>query len=523
MKVVSSDEMRALDRRTIEEYGTSGLELMERAGQGLAETVQRLADWGGLQEPLVQLIAGRGNNGGDAFVTARLLKEAGFRVSVLLAGSSGQLSGDALRNYTRLREVDVEVMEISTQEDWKLAQDEFFPGELMVDGVLGIGTQGPARGPAAGAIEYINRHRERSLVLAIDVPSGLSADTGVAEGDAVYADVTVTMGLPKIGLLSSTALEYVGDLEVLDIGFPPELVDQLSVSPDVEFIHADDLRPLFPRRKRVSHKGTYGHVLLIGGARGYSGAIVLAAQAAVRAGAGLVSVWTPHSIAQVVAVGVPEAMVHGVDETEIGSIASSMWAERRGAMRPFDAVLVGPGMTRHKETLLLLRQLIRDVQVPLVLDADAISVFEGQPHWMGKASCPLVLTPHPGELSTLFGQSIQEIEADRVGVALAAARFTDATVILKGAGTVVARPEPPVHINMTGNPGMATGGAGDVLSGMIVALLGQGMTPFDAVRSAVYLHGKAGDLAGWRASQAGLSALDLVREIPLAFRFVSLR
>ncbi len=523
MKLVTTAQMRELDRRTIEEHETSGETLMDRAGLGVAEAVRRLADVSGFYSPLVHLIAGRGNNGGDAFAAARHLKKMGFRLEVWLAGAENQVKDDALKHLSQMRAGEIPLRELPTKEDWEDAQDFPLGAEIVVDGVLGTGSAGPARGPAVGAIQYINSRAEDSLVVAIDVPSGLDADTGRAEGDAVVADVTVTMGLPKRGLVDPAALEHVGTLEVVDIGIPDEFVAQLNPEADKELIYLSDLKELFPRRARVSHKGDYGHVLLVGGAAGYSGAIAMAARAAMRSGVGLATVLVPEGIAPVVASASLESMVIGVKETAQGSIAPEMWGAWRERLGEFDALLVGPGLTRHDQSLMLVRKIIRDCEIPLIMDADALSVLEGQPHWIEKAKCPVIITPHPGELARLFSQDVSEVQRDRYGVAMAAAKFTRATVVLKGAGTLVVQDGKPVQINLTGNPGMATGGSGDVLAGLLAGLLGQKMQPFDAARAAVYIHGRAGDMAAWRKSQAGLIATDLIEEVPYVFRELSLR
>lgn len=522
MKLVSTEQMRELDRRTIEEFGTAGEVLMDRAGQGVAEIVRRTAEVAGFVNPLIHLFAGRGNNGGDAFAAARYLKDMGLAVEVWLAGAANEVQGDALKHLSRMKDAGVTLQELPTKEDWD-AEEGRSGAAVLVDGILGTGSSGPARGPAVGAIQYINDHAEDALVVAIDVPSGLNADTGVAEGDAVLADITATMGLPKAGLVEPSALDYVGTVEVVDIGIPEDYVAEATSAADREMVYLTDLRPLFPRRRRASHKGDYGHVLLIGGARGYTGAIAMAARAATRSGVGLVTAVVPQGIAPVVASASLETMVVAAAETTEGALSADLWGEWRNRIDDFDALLIGPGLGRSADVLMLVRSIIRDSVVPLVLDADAISVLEGQAHWVERAKCPVVITPHPGELGRLFAQEVGEIQQDRCGVALAAAKYTRATVILKGAGTVIAHEGKPVCINMTGNPGMATGGSGDVLAGLLVGLLGQKLEPFDAARAAAYLHGRAGDTAAWRKSQCGIVACDLIDEIPYVFREVSLR
>ncbi len=523
MRTVTSEQMRELDRRTIEEYGTPGEILMERAGIGVADHVERLIRFRGLVRPRVRCVAGRGNNGGDASVVAIQLHRRGIDVDLLLAGSAADVKGDARTYLDRARADGITLHELPNEADWSRLSP--FPRpDMVVDGVLGTGTSGAPRGTIQKAIQYINGQAGRALVVSIDIPSGLNADTGAPEEPTVRADWTVTMGLPKRGFTALPALEYIGAVDVVDIGIPAAYVDALPVdTADLLLIDRADAAAWMPRRDRDAHKGRFGHVLLIGGARGYSGAIVLAVRAALRSGAGLVSALVPDEIASLVAGAVPEAMIHQAPATDDGSLSVELWGDWRARLKQFDAILAGPGMTRHADTLLLMRQLIRDCPVPLILDADAISVFANQPHWMEKADCPLILTPHPGELGLLLGKNVKEIQGDRAGAALATAEQTQSITILKGAGTVVAQAGQPVHLNLTGNPGMATGGSGDVLAGLLTGLAGQKVEPFDAARLAVYLHGKAGDIAAWKSTQASLNAGDIVDSITDAFRAISAR
>ncbi|TAN37674.1 MAG: NAD(P)H-hydrate dehydratase [Verrucomicrobia bacterium] len=521
MKVVSVAQMRELDRRAAEEFNIPSEELMDRAGDGVAEIVEQLADLGGFRRPFVLLVAGRGNNGGDALAAAYYLKSDGFDCEVWIAGTKSEVKGDALKQLSRARQAGVPIHDLPTKEDWDAAEP--IGADIIVDGVLGIGASGPARGPAIGAIQFINACSPESLVVSIDVPSGLDADTGRTEGEAVVADITATIGLPKPGLLDPAALEHVGVLDVVDIGIPPQVVAELPAESELEFVHRNDMAALLPRRRRGAHKGDFGRVLLIGGARGYSGAITLAAQAAVRGGAGLVKVAVPQSIVTIVANQVPEAMVLGLDETEVGSLSVAAWKEIEHLLEEADAVLIGPGLTVHKDSFVLVRNLVRTSVAPFVLDADALNALQGQPHFLAKSRAPIVITPHPGEMARLFGQTVEQVQRDRRGVTIAAAKYTNGTVVLKGAGTLIAQKDLPLAVNLTGNPGMATGGAGDVLAGLLTALLGQHVKPYDAARLAVFLHGRSGDHIAWRKSQAGLTASDLVEEIPFVFRDLAIR
>ncbi len=518
MKLVTTAQMRQLDRRTMDELGVPGERLMERAGEGVARVVLRLSEVSGRAASCVQVLAGKGSNGGDAFVCARHLHSLGLDVSVWLAGSLAEVKGDARTHLERMKEAGLSVRELPSVKDWDRALAAGPCGDILVDGLLGTGTVGPAQGAVASAIRCINAWAQEALVVAIDLPSGLNADTGAAEGEAVRADVTVTMGLPKKGFVVPAALDYVGSVEVVDIGIPSEFIKPLMMEEDKELITLSDLRPLMPRRARLMHKGSFGHVLVVGGARGYAGAIAMAAKAALRSGAGLVSVLTPKCVADVVAGASLESMVIAGDETDRGSLSYGFWEGWSKKIDRYDAVLVGPGLTCHDQSFQLVRSIIRDCRRPLVLDADAISVLEGQGHWIEKAHCPVVITPHPGELARLMATTVEAIQSDRSASAITASKKTGAIVVLKGAGTLVARENEPLRINLTGNPGMATGGTGDVLAGLLAGLLGQGQDPFEASCAAVYLHGRAGDRAALRKSQAGLIAGDVIEELPYVLR-----
>ncbi len=522
MKIVTATTMRELDRRTVEEFNIKGTTLMDRAGYGVAGAVRRLAEVSGFNNAFVHLVAGRGNNGGDAFVAAKYLKEFGFHVEVWIAGAAAQITGDAAYYFSKLKGAKIRVEQLVTMDDWQAAIRQPLAAEIIVDGLLGTGIAGPARGPVAGAIQYIRAQANESLVVAIDIPSGLNADTGVPEGDAVAADLTVTMALPKRGLLAPAAIDYVGSVEVVDIGLPDEVIADAEAD-DCEMIFLPDLQPLFPRKPRNIHKGDNGHLVMIGGGAAFTGAMTLAARAAARAGVGLVTAVVPESLRAIVATASPETMVAAAPEDPGGCFADAALDFIRAHLAPGRAVVVGPGMTRGPVTRRIVELLLAEVQGPLLVDADGLSVMAGEPERFRHAVHPVVLTPHPGELATLSGARASDIQADRVAAARRLAERSGAVVVLKGAGTVVAQHGRPTFINATGNPGMAKGGAGDVLSGVIGGLLAQRFDPLAAACTAVYVHGRAGDIAAWRRSQFGLHAGDLVDELPYAFRDLSLR
>lgn len=527
MKAVSSKQMRELDRKTITEFRVSGEELMSRAGLGVARAVASLSSSYAWEDPAILLIAGRGNNGGDAFAAARLLKKRGYNVAVWLAGSISDIRGDARTHLTKLKAAKVTLREFSTKAAWDQLTNELLqmnsgPGvTLVVDGILGTGLYGPARGPAAGAIRYINSLARHSLVLAIDAPSGLNSDTGTAEGDVVTADWTVTMGLPKLGLLQPSAVNHVGRLQVANIGIPQSLLEKIESDP--ELISDADVRPLIARRAADAHKGNFGHLLILGGAAGYAGAISLAGRAALRAGVGLLSMVVPRSIAAVVASTAPEAMVHGAPETELGSLAAASWDNWRAGLSSFSAILVGPGLTLHPDSQKLVERMLQDCSVPLLFDADALNVWAGRLDELKRRQAPLIITPHPAEMARLLGSSAAAVQAQRLATARQAAQRSQALVVLKGAGTLIAQADQPLQINLTGNPGMATGGSGDVLAGILGGFLAQGMKPFDAARAAVFLHGRSGDLAAAEQTQSSLVAGDLIECLPYAFRSLTPR
>ncbi len=496
MKLVSASDMRELDRRTIDEFGIPGEELMRVAGEGLADAIRELASNHRLVDSPVLFVAGCGNNGGDAFVAAVGLHEDGWPVECWLAGPESKLKGDALTCFRQLKKAGVPLQVMETSERWKHAAEVGTDAEIIVDGLLGTGASGEPHGVVADAIHFTDAQADRALIVSIDVPSAMR----------IRADLTVTMGLPKIECVQSEYLDCVGNLEVVDIGIPEAILKGVDGDSELELIHASDLIHLFPRRPRDAHKGAFGHVLCIGGTKGFSGAIAMASRAAARSGAGLVSAFVPEAIHPLIATAVPEVMVHS-------SMPEGQWT----------AVLAGCGMGRTATTREQVLQLLETSTVPLILDADAITVLAEHVDAITAARCPVILTPHSGEFAALFGLKVKDVQEDREGVARMAADKLGAIIVLKGAGTLVASPGSLVAVNMTGNPGMATGGSGDVLAGIITALVGQGIPPLEAARAGVWLHGRAGDLAAADKSQASLIAPDLIDKLVEAFRGLSCR
>jgi hydroxyethylthiazole kinase-like uncharacterized protein yjeF len=518
VKAITSAEMRELDRRTINEAEISGSELMTRAGAGIADVAQHVATAARFATtPLVQCFAGKGNNGGDAFVAARLLAADGFDVQLYLAARIAEVEGDAADHLRRLQEEDVVIEELPHAAQWKeLGKTPRAAGDILIDGLLGTGISGTPRGTIAEAIRTVNSYGQYGIVVAIDAPSGLDTDTGRAEGACVAADITATMALPKLGLLAPCAVEYVGSVHVTDIGIPPQFTD--PIHSQLELITDEDVAELLPRRARSSHKGSYGHLLVLAGGPGTPGAASLTCSAAIRSGVGLVSAFVPELSARAILAVAPEVMVHQATDHHITVEALQAWTR---SLDDFDAIVLGPGMGTSPETRAVVEYVLAHARGTVVMDADALNVCAEDPTLIAKAPCPIVVTPHPGEMGRLLASSGGKVQSDRFGAAMQAANLLRATIVLKGAGTIVAEQGRSLSVNLTGNPGMAKGGMGDVLAGLLGGFVAQGLGGYDAACIAVYLHGRAGDNAARSLSQQGMTPSDLINELPVVFRDLS--
>ena len=525
MKFLPPSVIRGFDERALRENIAGSATLMGRAARGLARSLLDQARACGWSEPTAWLVAGKGNNGGDTSRLAALLHAAGWRVRLWLAARATDLQGDARAAWNHAVAAGVPAAEKPAPADWALDGDTLPLVDVVVDGLLGSGSTGAPRDTAAAAIRAIQACGREALVVAVDIPSGLDAETGVAHEPRVRADLTLTLTAPKSGFAKASAWECTGSIEHLPLEFPPEWIAEAekSVPEPLRAITRAGVRAHLPRRSRQAHKGVYGRVLLIGGSRGLTGAIGLAARAAVRAGAGLVTVITPASQAATAAALCPEAMVHPGPETTDGTLSSDLWQEWNKKVDSFDAILVGPGMGTGQDTMQIIRKLFTGASAPMVLDADGINIFEGRAHWMEKSAGPVVVTPHPGELARLLGLDVAAVQADRQKAVRQAAAATGATVVLKGAGTLVSQATGDTWVNLNGNPGMASGGTGDVLAGLLAGLLAQGLAPIAAATTAVYAHGRAGDLAAWKGGQAGLCASDLIEALPQVLRIIQER
>ena len=511
MKIVTAAQMQALDRRTIDEARIPGSVLMERAGAAVVEQLERR--YSPLKKKRITVVCGKGNNGGDGFVVARLLIRRQATIQVVMLAKPAELSRDARIMYGRLERV-AKKKAIRTAADPDQLHHLFTSSDLIVDAILGTGLSSPVSGPYEGIIQAVNGAGRP--VVAVDIPSGLHADTGSVLGTAVRADLTVTFGLPKIGLYIGQGIDHAGSVQVADIGIPAAFVEQ--VESRMVLLTRDDAKAAVPVRHASSHKGTYGHAGIIAGSVGKTGAAAMAAKAALRVGAGLVTVAIPSSVNDTLEAKLLEAMTVPMPETKARTLARSSLDRLLTFARTRTAIAIGPGLTTHPETVDLIQELVRRIERPCVLDADALNALAGKASLLTESKFPAILTPHPGEMSRLeIDASPQSVNADRLGVASRFARERGVLVVLKGARTIVARPDGMTAICPTGNPGMATAGTGDVLTGMIVGLLAQGLSQWDAACTGTYLHGLAGDLAAGSVGQAAMTAGDLIEHISEAF------
>jgi hydroxyethylthiazole kinase-like uncharacterized protein yjeF len=511
MKILTSAQMKEIDRRTIEEVGIPGPVLMENAGIQIFRFLQALI-LPYVDEDKIIIVAGRGNNGGDGLVIARHLWNNGMTPHVLLLGSREEVRGDAALNLKIAEKIGLAISEVKSEADWNVQKRRLKDASIIIDAIFGTGLTKPAGGLYALAIEDINR--SDAFKVAVDIPSGLSSDSFEIIGPAVKADVTVTLAAPKIAHVLPPAEEWVGELMIADISVPRPLFDSPELK--LEMVDKQDVLGSFQKRKKNSHKGTYGHLFIIAGSLGKTGAAVMAAKAALKTGAGLVTVATPKSGLPMVARGMVELMTEALIETTEGTIAAEALPQARRLLKGKDVVLVGPGISTHEETASFLVSLLPEVKRPLVIDADGLNILSGRPELLKKLPRPTILTPHPGEFARLVDLPLREVIERKLELAPEFARKHGVYLVLKGYRTLTCSPDGRTFINPTGNPGMATGGSGDVLSGMMANFLMQEKDALRAALTAVYLHGLSGDLAVEKIGERALVASDLIRFLPKA-------
>jgi ADP-dependent NAD(P)H-hydrate dehydratase / NAD(P)H-hydrate epimerase len=527
MKILTAAQMGEVDRLTTAVYNIPSLLLMENAGRAVADELARSVP--DLERKRVLVICGRGNNGGDGFVVARYLHLRGVRPEIILCADPAKIRGDALTNWEIVRALGIPIHVASPESGCGTLLDGLPPQDVIIDALFGTGLTKPIGAEFLPVVEWINRFRHNAFVASVDIPSGLFADSPDVPGPFVMAHLTVTFTALKPALVLPPAVDCAGRIVVADIGSPADLV----AKPEHQLNLVDERLAgiALPPRPRDSHKGAYGHLYLVAGSRGKSGAALMAGLSALRSGAGLVTVFLPESLQHDVVGKVPELMTESLPETDEGTADQSGVARVLEALALADALAVGPGMTVNPSTQGLIRDLVRRSPVPIVLDADGLNAFAGQSGTMrNENGQPVIITPHPGEMARLLGTSISEVQKDRLRTARDFAASRGCYVVLKGAQTVASAPAGDTFVNSTGNPGMATGGSGDILTGIVgcfVAVWKRRFQSSDSLKlaeyisAAVYIHGLAGDLAAAEKGVESMIATDLLPHLSAALKRVS--
>lgn len=523
MRFLTVDQMRAADAAAVSQTGLPSMALMTRAGTALARAVERVAALRGFKSVFV--IAGHGNNGGDACVAARCLYEDGFHVQVVMTCVPATLKGDAREAWDEMRTNGVPYVVLASPESWDsdlaICSGTAIRQGILIDGVLGTGCKGAPTGAAEKAIVWINRMREHAAVVAVDLPSGMNGDTGEAEGAVVHADVTVTFARPKRCFLNAKQAFLVGHLEVADIGIPDAVCDTGAAGEPCRLIAYPALAKPIPGRAWDAHKGCFGRVCVLGGSADFAHAPVLSALGAVKSGAGLVTLAVPPQSAYAAAAWVPEAMLRVIEAPQ-GDLSVEALNARCSDWMNSDVMVAGPGMTPSERVCSVIAQLWGSYSGKLVLDADGLNALAalGGNRPVPCAGQERIITPHPGEAARLLGTTVGEVQADRLSAVRRLADRYQAVAVLKGAGTLVCAPGGLPLLNRTGNPGMASGGTGDVLAGVTGALWAQGWDAEAAAATAVWAHGAAGDAAAFSEGQFAVSATALARQLGTVFRLL---
>jgi len=499
MKILTGPQLKELDKYTIVHEPIDSIDLMERAAHALTEAIVRR--WN--KDFDIVVFAGPGNNGGDALAVARMLSQKGYRVEVFLFNTKGKLSEECQKNLERLKTCgSIYFTEISTQFDPPALTEH----HLVIDGLFGNGLNKPLNGGFASVVKYINA--SKAQVVAIDIPSGLMGEDNTynVRPNIIHADVTLSIQLPKLSFLFPENEDIVGEWELLDIGLKQSYIDAATTAYSI--IEETEIRQLLKPRKRFAHKGTFGHGLLIAGSYGMAGASILAAKACLRSGIGLLTVHVPIHNHDLLQISVPEAIV----QTDI----HERYFAQPTHLNRYQALAIGPGLGQEEDTALAMMEQIQGSTLPLVLDADAINILSTHRNWLSRIPKRCILTPHLGELERLVGKCMDSYE--RLTKVKELAAYLQSYIIVKGAWTVIVTPEGTFRFNPTGNPGMATGGSGDVLTGILLALLAQGYTQEEACLAGVYIHGLAGDIAAEEKTQMGMTAGDIVTALPSAWK-----
>ena len=507
--------MQGVDKKAIEKLGIIGPILMENAGIQITNEI--LKKFPQIQDERVVIVAGKGNNGGDGFVVARHLFNRGCQPVVLLLASKKELKGDAALNAGIAYKIGITIKEIMSSRHWGANKKILSKATVVVDAIFGTGLTSPARGLYATVIQDINK--SKSFKVAVDIPSGLSSDTFAIIGPCVKADLTVSLAAAKVAHVFPPAEDCVGELKIGDISVPPYLFEDEKFK--LEMVEEEKIRPYFEQRKKDTHKGTFGHLLMLAGSLGKTGAAVMAGKAALKMGAGLVTAGVPKSCLPIVARSMMELMTEPLPETEKGTLSVEALPEILRLLEEKDALMLGPGISTNESTKELILSLLTRLRIPVVLDADALNILASNSDVLKSLSKPAVVTPHPGEFARLVKLSTNEVLSKRLELVPRFAAKYGIYVVLKGYKTLTATPEGKTFINPTGNPGMATAGSGDVLSGMIASMIIQEKNILDAILAAVYVHGLSGDIGAARLGEKSLTAGNMITYLPAAIKSLS--
>ncbi|MCP4373732.1 MAG: NAD(P)H-hydrate dehydratase [Deltaproteobacteria bacterium] len=508
MYLVTASEMQEMDRQTIESFGIPGRVLMENAGLGATRVLSDQFD--DIINKKVGVIAGRGNNGGDGFVIARYLAQKGSDVTVYLFAERARIKGDAAANLKLLFPLNVPVVEMPDEQSFLAHKTGMLHKEIWIDALLGTGLKSDVKGYFKEIIDFINDLSKP--VFSVDIPSGLNSDSGQVCGACIRAQATATFAFAKTGHMLFPGAEHTGYLEIIDIGIPDHIAE--SIRPKQHLLTPERIRMAFKPRFPNAHKGTTGHVLVVSGSIGKTGAAAMTAMSAMRAGAGLVTLAIPESLNPVLETQVLEAMTYPLPETECGMIGESSFNKIMDLLFEKKSLAIGPGLGETAETKKLVHRIVKESPVTTIIDADGLNNIAGSTELLKKAKAPLILTPHPGEMARLMGSTTGSVQKDRITCAREFAKRFNVHIVLKGAKTIIAHPEGNIFINPTGNPGMASGGMGDVLTGIIAGLVAQGFSPEAAAHTGVYLHGAAADMLAEKIGPFGYLATEVMNAIP---------
>jgi len=508
MKVLNAGQMKNIDRQTIKEIGILGPVLMENAGIQIVSALR--SKFPEPQREKIVIVIGRGNNGGDGLVVARHLFNQGCRPLVMLLGTEQEVKGDAALNLRIAQRIGIEIVKITSPKVWDKHKARVSRSTLLIDAIFGTGLSKPAKGLYAKVIEDMNK--SKAYIIAVDIPSGLSTDTYQIIGPCVKADLTVTLAAPKIAHVFPPAEDWVGELVIGEISVPRFLFEDDNLK--LELVERKEILPYFKKREKDTHKGTYGHLFIISGSFGKTGAAVMAGKAALKMGAGLVTIGTPQSCLPMVARPMVELMTEPLPETSERTISSQALEKASTLLKDKDALLIGPGISTHRSTAEFVLSLLPKIKFPIVIDADALNILASKPEILKSLRKPVILTPHPGEFARLLHLPTREVLERKLELVPEFSEKYGVYLVLKSYKTLISTPGGKVYINPTGNPGMASAGSGDVLSGMIASMIVQEKNLLEAILAAVYVHGLSGDLGAEKLGEKFLTAANIINYLP---------